>query len=111
MMDVSDGLAADLPRLARASGVRLVVETTKLPASYAFRRMCSKLEVPFEKVILSGGEDYELVMTLPGPAPSPDEVSWTCIGEVAAGRGVVLRDEKGRSRPLAVRGFDHFKRR
>jgi len=108
MMDVSDGLATDLPRLAQASGVGMVIDTEMLPVSRTFRALCDALKVAPEAVMLEGGEDYELVMTVSPSAEVPDAVAWHCIGEVTSGHKVLVRD-KGRTRPLASRSFDHFK--
>jgi thiamine-monophosphate kinase len=58
MMDLSDGLGADLPRLAGASGVGFALDKTALPV----RRGCSTLQA------ISDGEDYELLF-----AVSPDQ--------------------------------------
>ena len=110
LMDLSDGLAADLPRLARASGVGIVVEADALPASRAFRRLCEGFRVSAERITLEGGEDYELIMTLPAKAPRPDPKQWWAIGEITSGNKVLVRDPSGRTRPPRVKGYDHFKR-
>jgi thiamine-monophosphate kinase len=107
MMDLSDGLAVDLPRLARASGVGIVVDTHALPSSTSFRRLCDALGVSTLRAILEGGEDYELAMTVPAGTPVPR--AWQSIGEITTGSKVLLRDENGRTRPLTERGFDHFR--
>jgi thiamine-monophosphate kinase len=109
MMDVSDGLATDLPRLAKASGVGVVIDVAKLPVSRTFRALCEALKVSPQAVMLEGGEDYELIMTLPRSAEIPNAVAWHCIGEVTSGKQIMIRDEKGRARPVSARGFDHFK--
>ena len=108
MMDVSDGLARDLPRLARASGVGMVIDAGMLPVYRTFHALCEALKVAPEAIMLEGGEDYELVMTVPPTALAPDAIAWHCIGEVTSGRKVLVLD-KGRTRPLTARGFDHFK--
>lgn len=54
MMDLSDGLGADLPRLARASGVGFQVEESALPLN----RGCTMRQA------ISGGEDYELLFAI-----------------------------------------------
>ena len=110
LMDLSDGLAADLPRLARASGVGIVVDADALPASRAFKRLCEAFRVSADPMVLEGGEDYELLVTLSAKTPAPDPKQWRKIGEITSGNKVLLRDPSGRTRPLALKGYDHFKR-
>ena len=109
-MDVSDGLLGDLAKLCSASGVAARVELEHLPLSSALLARCSRETA--ERHALNGGDDYELLFTLPGdldpasflPAGS---VRVTRIGSVVAGAGVTcLRD--GRAVNCAVRGHDHF---
>ena len=118
MMDVSDGLAIDLSRLCRASGVGARVEVAHLPVHPA-----STVEEA-----LGGGEDYELLATLPGPdavAAAAEDVhqgfgvSLSDIGVIIGsegaksaaetGGGLVTVDEDGTERPLAIEGWDHFR--
>lgn len=79
MIDVSDGLAADLRHLADASGVGVVVE--HVPVAVGVARA---LGDDGERAALGGGEDYELVFT----APDPVRVEQT-FG--SAGLGLPLR--------------------
>jgi thiamine-monophosphate kinase len=107
MMDLSDGVAADAPRLALASGVRLVVEEPLLRAALprVLLNACRELSLPPERLALEGGEDYALLAT--GPArrrPSTIMV----IGRVERGNGAVWRRSDGRDDQLRG-GFDHFR--
>ncbi len=115
LIDLSDGLSTDLHHLCEASGVgaRLYVEripTVKLPGPLARRLRTNALELA-----LHGGEDYELLFTLPATKAarlprSLAGVPLTRIGETTKERGVVLV-EHGRRRRLEARGWDHFRRR
>ena len=68
MMDVSDGLALDLSRLAAASGIRIELDLERLPVHPDARRASRKSgRTPLEHA-LHDGEDHELVATLPAPA-------------------------------------------
>ena len=107
MMDLSDGLAADLPRLVRASGVGMVIDLAALPISKSFWGLCDALGVSPEATVLEGGEDYELIATVPASAKVPKP--WHLIGEITSGNKIHLRGADGRIRPLTRRGFDHFK--
>ncbi len=70
MMDLSDGLAKDLPRLARASGVGFALDLDSIPRHDG----CDL------KAALTDGEDYELLMTLPERPPADSGV--TVIGRI-----------------------------
>ncbi len=66
MMDLSDGLGSDLPRLARASGLGFRLDTDAVPASPG----CSPLQA------IGDGEDYELLFTTPPHVREALERSW-----------------------------------
>jgi thiamine-monophosphate kinase len=110
MMDVSDGLAIDLSRLSRASGVGARLEIAHVPVHPAAT----------VNEALGGGEDYELLATLPGPdavaaartaVREAFGVSLSDIGVIIEGEGeeLVAVDEDGTERPLAIEGWDHFR--
>ena len=127
MIDISDGLLADLGHIADASGVLINVsaETLRPPAPllsaaravHAARRHVdpsSRTIGGFPPApphlaggdalqwVLTGGEDHALAATfLPGVALPP---RWTVIGEVREGRGVLLDGQQWAGQP----GWDHF---
>ena len=88
-MDLSDGLALDLHRLCLESGVGAAVERVPVVRGVTIERA------------LHGGEDYELMFTLPPRMTSPRGT--TLIGSIVKGHAVVFQ-----GRPLAARGYDHF---
>jgi thiamine-monophosphate kinase len=109
-MDLSDGLARDLPRLCRESGTGAEVDADSLPLSPSFEALCEALgETPVE-LALGGGEDYMLLFTLPPDSPAPPPgVSTACrrIGTVTADRELrFLR--KGHTEPWPRLGWDHL---
>lgn len=79
MMDISDGLAVDLPRLARASQCSYIIDETALP--------CHEGCTP--RQALSDGEDYELLLALPPELarqlPQYEQLELIHIGELTAG--------------------------
>jgi thiamine-monophosphate kinase len=95
MIDISDGIAADAPRLAAASGCGAVIWLERLP-----RAAGASVEQA-----AAGGEDYELLAALPPHVSVPE---WTTVvGELRAGDGVELLDAGGAPRRFA--GWDHFR--
>ncbi len=115
MMDLSDGLSADLPRLCAASGVGAEIYTATLPA---FAPSAAWGGDP-TALALHGGEDFELLFAVPEskliafragyPRGYPEITS---IGRLTRRRGVVCRARPGRpAQPLPALGFDHFRRR
>ena len=106
-MDISDGLALDLHRLAAASGVGAILEIARLPLAQAGS---AGLEAA-----LFGGEDYELLFTgaeagIP-PAIGAARLPLTRIGRITgAASGVRLRRPDGRVEALPARGWDAWTR-
>jgi thiamine-monophosphate kinase len=93
-IDLSDGLSLDLHRLCVASGVAAQID--RVPV----------LQGSTEDRALHGGEDYELLFTMPVGATAPRGV--TRIGQVVRG---VAGEICFRGRLLEARGYDHFGKR
>jgi len=101
MIDVSDGLLADLAHVAEASGVTIDVSTAALAIPPRLAEVASALGVDPLGWLLTGGDDHALVATFPGAAPE----GWTVIGGVSAGDPVVLVDGAPHE---GTAGWDHF---
>lgn len=116
MMDLSDGLAKDLSRLCRASGVGARLELEAVPVSPALRDGGASLGVDATALALGGGEDYELLATLdPGDVEVARReleerfgVPLASVGSITEGAGVVAIDGDGDESPLEAAGWDHF---
>jgi thiamine-monophosphate kinase len=109
MIDVSDGLLQDLGHICGASGVGAAVDAGALPLSRAYRRVAGA----DSSLALSGGEDYELLCTVPERHVSRLEHSRrqldcpiTCIGEITAGGGIRVAGTPAAG--IRPPGYDHF---
>lgn len=114
MIDVSDGLLADLGHICEVSGVAATVELATLPLSLAALAVVDE-DPALRPLLAVGGDDYELLFT--APAESDDEVTALSqslslpiarIGTIGEGEGVRLVDSDGQ--PIAVdsAGWRHF---
>ncbi len=100
MMDLSDGLAKDLPRMAAASGVDFVVDADALPVSTG----CTARQA------WSDGEDYELLFAIPARTVRRVESAWSQqFPDTALTRiGRFVPQGHGEPPPFPGGGWDHF---
>jgi thiamine-monophosphate kinase len=108
-IDVSDGLAADLAKLCRASDAGALLDAARLPRSAALTTAAG--DTAALQLALSAGDDYELVFSAPPAARRRIEkldsaVAVHCIGEITEVPGV--RVEGAALERDAAHGFDHF---
>ncbi len=97
-MDISDGLAGDLAKLCRASGMSAVVDLPLVPLSRAAREAIALSPALFEAA-LTGGDDYEILFTA-NLAKNAPKLGVSIDGDVAAAAaaGVGLSLPKGATR-------------
>jgi thiamine-monophosphate kinase len=113
MMDLSDGLSTDLPRLCSLSGVGARIAAGKIPRVPIPETGRSPYNDPLEMGI-NGGDDYELLFTVPRRKwkylpRSFHGLPITAIGEITEERTLLLVQETGRARPLPNLGWDPFR--
>jgi len=102
MIDVSDGLLADLGHVAKASGVSLDVRSKAVPLAPRLAEVATALGADAMRWLLTGGEDHALAAAFPPDAALPE--GWLVIGSVAEGSGVTVD-----GRPYdGTAGWDHF---
>jgi thiamine-monophosphate kinase len=113
MMDLSDGLSTDLPRLCQASGVGARIATHRIPCLTISSLPTRKSDTL--SLALNGGDDYELLFTV-----SPQDISQvprriagipvTLIGRVVQEKQILLIAENGKEAPLEKKGWDPFEK-
>ncbi len=103
MIDVSDGLLADLGHIAEASGIAIDVETSAFDLAEPLRAVGAALGVDPMEFVLGGGDDHPIVATFAEGSVVPE--GWTVIGTCAAGEPVVTVDGTDYDGP---RGHVHF---
>jgi thiamine-monophosphate kinase len=114
MIDISDGLVADLGHLCAASGVGAVVEATLLPLSAAALPAVNG-DPRWLQAALGGGDDYELLFSAPAGAAEAiaglareTGTRVTAIGRIEAGSDVRVLDRDGARLPVEHAGYRHF---
>jgi thiamine-monophosphate kinase len=113
MIDTSDGLSTDLGHICNASGVGAKLCGGKIPC-VTIPAEIQAMGVDPVKLSLHGGEDYELLFTVPsrriGRLPQKvDGVPITMIGEIMREKRVVLVDAHGRAKRLRPGGWEPFR--
>src|SRR6266540_1871545 len=119
-----DLLAAQFRPVARVgegqtlaqSGVAATIHLADIPVAAGLSDIVDIVHAQPLDLALSGGEDYELLATLPAPAVSRAReqlgerfgTALTDIGEIRDGEGLVTADAEGTERPLEPKGWDHF---
>ena len=112
-MDLSDGLAGDLPKFARASGLAAHVDVGRLPLSGALRSSATVAQA--REWALAAGDDYELLVAVPAQrfdelaaVASRLNLTFTAIGDLRRGTGITWALD-GQPFAAPARGYDHFR--
>lgn len=116
MLDISDGLAADLGHLCERSGVGAELDASRIPIDPAAAQIAPRYGRDPLMLALHGGEDYELLCALAPDRRDEALAALQAVGcaPVVIGRltaseaGMALRHEDGSVQPLAATGWDHL---
>lgn len=115
MLDLSDGLSSDLPRLCAASDVGALVEEASIPQMRSPDVALKHGHDPIH-LGLHGGDDYELLFTVPPRKAKllPKNfkgVELTAIGRITLKRELLVLEEDGHAKQLRPQGWDPFRRK
>jgi thiamine-monophosphate kinase len=112
-IDVSDGLAADLSHILKASDVAAEVYVASLPVCQIVDKLEDKIRV--QQLALAAGDDYELCFTIAAAQKNELEqrtegLSYpvTCIGRISSGEGISWLDESDEEMTMNLSGYQHF---
>ena len=114
-IDISDGLLADLGHILKQSNVGATLNLCSVPHSTFIEFPIYLQDKKFLKMVLAGGDDYELCFT--APAEKHEElltlsqsinIELSCIGQITANSGLTLLDSYNEVINMKETGFDHF---
>jgi thiamine-monophosphate kinase len=118
MIDLSDGLVSDLGHICDASGVGARIHSASLPLSPELHELAAEAGLDPLPLALSGGEDYELLITVPRQHSNRfenrfrkmEDVSLFPIGEITEEKTIRIHHPDGTETSPPAGGFDHFAR-
>ncbi|MBZ4200376.1 MAG: thiamine-phosphate kinase [Methylotenera sp.] len=115
-IDISDGLLADLGHVLSASNLGAKLHLNQLPQASHWPMASSLKPAEQLKLLLAGGDDYELCFSAPAAAHgrisqlgSTLGLPLLCVGEMVAERGLAVHGLAGEMLDIKEAGFDHFK--
>ena len=112
MMDISDGLSSEILHICKQSELGCVLYEEKIPIAEATKQAAFKFELDPTACALSGGEDYELLFTIPQSEYDKlvlnEQIS--VIGYMTdAEQGAKLFTKGGSKYPITAQGWNHMK--
>jgi len=115
MIDISDGLYADLGHILESSSKGAKICIDDIPLSDNFKKNVAKNSQDYLRFPLSGGEDYELLFTLhPSKLKDAESAAFisgtsvSVIGEITDETGLLLAFADGRAYDAELHCYDHF---
>jgi len=105
-LDCSDGLLQDIGHLLDASGLAATIDLSAVPLSSTARAWLAARPGDLERLV-TGGDDYELIVALPPGIDVSRFPELTVIGELVDGPVGEIRERHGRALPTR-RGYQHF---
>jgi thiamine-monophosphate kinase len=118
LMDISDGMSTDAARMARASGVDIVLDAAALAPDAAVAAAAQTLGADATDFVLDGGDDYELLAAVEPRAFDHIAAGFAKrfgrpllrVGRFEAGSGRAWIERHGKREALAPAGYDHLRK-
>lgn len=111
-IDISDGLSADLKHVCEASRCGAVIEEAALPIHPELKKAAQTLHENAAGYALGGGEDYELILTMPPKdfirAKKIMKHTLTAIGIITKTKDILIVRSDGKQEKLPITGYQHF---
>lgn len=116
LVDISDGLLADLEHILEQSSVGAHVYFEQIPREGDLENLAKKNNLPLSEIMLSGGEDYELLFTVKEESEKSfvnrtktKGIDVFKIGTIADKKdGLKVFGKKGKELVVKKKGYDHF---
>jgi thiamine-monophosphate kinase len=116
LIDVSDGVAADLGHICTESRLGAIIEERMIPTTEQFRAYCEKFQEDSRRLSLNVGEDYVLLGTVPAESAAKlqealesNGCQFYSIGKTVAGSSLRLKSRDGSVEVIGANGWDHFR--
>lgn len=112
MIDISDGLSSEIHHLCKNSNLGCNIFENKIPLDFQTKKMAEEMNINPLVAALNGGEDYELLFTLPlsDYEKVKNDPDFTIIGHMTeVAEGVNLITGAGSAIPLVAQGWEHGK--
>jgi thiamine-monophosphate kinase len=116
LIDVSDGVAADLGHICTESKLGAIIEEEMIPTTAQFRAYCAKFQEDSRHLSLHVGEDYVLLGTVPEESATrlqkaleSNGCQFHPVGKTVAESGLRLEGSDGSVEVIGAIGWDHFR--
>jgi thiamine-monophosphate kinase len=116
LIDVSDGVAADLGHICAESKLGAIIEEDKIPTTELFKEYCDRFKLDAIHLSLHVGEDYVLLGTVEEKlaarleeALAAEGCEFYPIGTTVAEAGLKLKFQDGSIETIGASGWDHFR--
>ncbi|KPU62669.1 thiamine-monophosphate kinase [Thermococcus sp. EP1] len=106
-IDISDGMSKELHLIAKMSGVKILIDSEKLPIRQEVFEVAEPLGLDPIEIALASGEEFELIFMIPEEHLDKLDFDFVVIGKVEEGEGVYLR-RNGKIKKMPILGWEHL---